>query len=348
MSQATATLPAEHTSAIRITAYEEIRARVDALAKDNALKVFKYDDPKENVLARSYVHGLRKMKGDVERARVAAKADAMAYGRRVDSIAKDLEALVDDMIAVHQAPIDAIEAKETDRKNQHRWAIQKVIDTRNRTSSHNSDYVAEGLALVKSIDTSVMEEFKPQADSEILASIRHLETALAGAVKREQEAAELERLRAEKATRDQADRETRIREEAAIAERNKIDEAVRRKAAADAAAAARKESDAKAEQERIEREAREQVAAAERRELETKLASEREVKRIKDEAATKEAARIREQEEIAATERRAAENKRRRVAVHAAIADAIVGLSPQQVVEKIAAGSVPHLAITYA
>jgi colicin import membrane protein len=362
MSQSSATLPADPTSAIRITAYEEIRVRVDELAKENALKVFNYEDRKEQTLARSHIHSLRKVKGDVERARVAAKADALAYGKRIDAVAKDLEKLVDDMIDVHAKPLAVIDEREEARKAKHEQAVSEIIRFREWSNGQASEAIAKSLAFLKKIDTSGMEEFIPQADSEILASIRHLESALTGALKREDEAAELARLRAEKAKRDQADREARIREEAAASERNKIEEANKRKAAADAAAKAKQEADAKAEKERIEREAREQVAAAERRELEAKLTAEREIKRVQDEARAKEDARIKEQEANAAAERRAAENKRRRTAVHLEICEDLAAAveagrkeGPLNLVNildlsiaAIAAGKVRHLNIAYA
>jgi hypothetical protein len=61
--------------------YEPIKAHIAKLLDRNGELVFDYSTPKGIREARSHIHDLRTTKGDVERTRVALKADALAYGR---------------------------------------------------------------------------------------------------------------------------------------------------------------------------------------------------------------------------------------------------------------------------
>lgn len=330
-----------------ITQYDPLKAKVAELVATNRATTFQYEDPKGNKLARSHVFSLRAVRGEIERTRVAAKADALKYGRDVDAIAKDLEKSVDDMIRVHQEPLDEIEKRETERKAKHQDAVNHIIAMRN-VVGETAAVIAGLLTEVKAIATDDLQEFQAAADRELLATIRKLEEAHVSATHREAEAAELARLRADNAAREQQDREERIRADAEQKERHRA-AAHREKEIVQAAAdQARKDAAAKAETERVEREAREAIAAAEKAKVDAELAAAREVARVKQEAEAKEAARIRADQAKADTERKASENKRKRTAVHAEAADAIRGMTAEEIVEAIAAGKVPHVTLTYA
>lgn len=330
-----------------ITQYDPLKAKVAELVAANRSTTFQYEDPKGNKLARSHVFQLRAVRGEIERTRVAAKADALKYGRDVDAVAKELEKSVDDMIRVHQEPLDEIEARETERKTNHQAVVNLIIAKRDVTGKTATE-IAETLAKIKAYDTERLQEFRPVADREMLVTIKALEEAHVSATHREAEAAELARLRAETAAREQQAREEKIRADAEQKERERA-QAQREKEIAQAAAEqARKDAAAKAEAERVEREAREAVAAAEKARVDAELAAAREVARVKAEAEAKETARLKAEADKAAAEQRASENKKRRAKIHAEIADAIRGMTAEEIVEAIADGKVPRVTLTYA
>lgn len=330
-----------------ITQYDPLKAKVAELVAANRSTTFQYEDPKGNKLARSHVFQLRAVRGEIERTRVAAKADALKYGRDVDAVAKDLEKSVDDMIRVHQEPLDEIEARETQRKADLKVRVDGIVMARVVTGM-TAAAISETLVKVKAITTDDMQEFQAAADRELLATIKALEEAHVSATHREAEAAELARLRAETAAREQQAREEKIRADAEQKERDRA-QAQREKEIAQAAAdQARRDATAKAEADRVEREAREAVAAAEKARVDAELAAAREVARVKAEAEAKEAARAKAEADKAAAEQRASENKKRRAKIHAEVADAIRGMTAEEIVEAIADGKVPRVTLTYA
>ncbi len=69
---------------------------------------------------------------------------------------------------------------------------------------------------------------------------------------------------------------------------------------------------------------------------------------MKAEAEAKEAARIKAEADKAAAEQRASENKKRRAKIHAEVADAIRGMTAEEIVEAIADGKVPRVTLAYA
>lgn len=360
----TMTAEEEVKTPIVITAYEKLRSIVSSLVEDNANKVFVYSDHKDNKLARSHVFGLRKIKADIGRARVEAKADALEYGRQVDTVAKDLTKLIDDAIAVHQAPLDEIEAKETARKAKHQAVVAFIISSRT-VADQASSQIADLLARTKAFNSSGLEEFKPQADAELLATINYLEASLAAAIGREAEAVELLRLRTEAAERVEADRVAEIARKAVEAERQ-------RAAAADAARIAREtqeRADAEAAQMAVQakkdREATEATAAAIKREADAKAAEQSAITAKADAETRVAAAEARVAEDAARRAKEladqvvrdeaakvAAETNRATViaAIVASLRDlAVDGKSPsaQTLAEAIAAGKVAHLSVDW-
>jgi colicin import membrane protein len=184
-------------------------------------------------------------------------------------------------------------------------------------------------------DAKTFEEFAKRAAGLIAVAKDRLTEKLAIVEKREAEAAELLRLRAEAAERDRIDREARI--------------------AAEAAEKARIDAEQKAAKEKAESEAAHQRAI----EAERKAAEDRE-RKIREEAETKE----REAQAKAEAERKAAEvaaeaeakrvaNKRHREKIISEIvADLCFGgvISPdvaRQVADAMAAGDIRHVTIQF-
>lgn len=332
-----------------ISAYEKLRTDI-AIAVQNANgKTFVYRDPKENKLARSYLYTLRSLRGQIDGARKAAKATALEYGRRVDSLAKEMETQVDDLIKPHQVEIDKIEAEETARKAKHTEAISRLVLAQTFYAGKDSEQIATALTKAKAIDTSAMEEFKAQADAELVKTIRALDAELATALKREADAIELERLRHEAFVRAEADRIERIKKEAAEAERTRAD---RERAEAEAKAEAEKTRAAAAAKAKVdaakmaEEKAKRQAAEAKEREAKAnadlQAANAREAMRLEREAAVKAEAAARQE----AAEKSAREG---RAAMVAQIEEDIAGCgtTPREIAEAIMAGMIRNVEVNW-
>lgn len=273
--------------AVVITQYEKIKTDIAILAQEDKDAVFQYREPKGNALARSHVFKMRKVRGEIERARKEAKAYALAYGKRVDGAASELESQVDALIKRHQDQIDIIENEERDRKAKH-LAVIAGMQTAAMLGDADSATVTKALDAVKVVDCQSLDEFKPDGLRAQAGAVAALTLLLDRAKLRESEAAELARLRAESATRAEAERIAAAQREAVEAERRRAEQEQ-----------AAKDARAQAEQEDKDRAAREAVESAER----AKAEAERRAK-AQEEAARALAAKV-EAERKSSVEREA-------------------------------------------
>lgn len=216
--------------------------------------------------------------------------------KKIDAERKRMRDLLDQWKDEVRAPLTQWEEAEAARQARHKTGIELI-----QIAAATHDFTASTLRLtLAGVESQVIdaswEEFEAEAHRAKTKTVEALQKAIAEREKHEAEQAELAKLRAEAAAREQKDREESI--------------------AREAAELAQREAEAKAQAEReaaIKREA-EAAAAAERRELELKLAAER-AEREKAEAIQ------REQQAKADAERQAAEAvaaEQRRVAAQAA------------------------------
>ncbi|MBV8060808.1 MAG: hypothetical protein JO253_04700 [Alphaproteobacteria bacterium] len=304
-----------------VAAYAPFYAELVKLEADNAALVFNYETPKGNKEARSHVFSLRKTKGALERVRKEAKAEALRIGRAVDSEANAIEARIEAMILVHQTKLDEIEQREKERVDALQKRLAEIVPN---ACSTTTEYQAE-IGRIQAIEIGAdWEEFMAQATTSKNNSLASLDIGLKQSIQRDEEAAELARLRAETAAREQADRDAAIAKAAADkaqreAEEKAAAEKAKVQAALDAAKAEtqRKEEAAALAIKQAQEQAKRDAEAAARREMELKLqAEEAERRRIADaEAAERrrvaEAAEA-ERQRIAA-EKRAEEEKQRAI-----------------------------------
>lgn len=322
--------------------YSDTQAALAEMKAENDKVVFDYTTEAGLEEAGKHVWKIRRVKGKVEDRRKQLKRIALDLGKAVDEPAKQIKAELDAMIAVHQEPIDAAKQREADRKQ----AIQDAIDLIGESAETPtaleppSHEIESAIARVEAIDINpeVYQERMAEATTRKAELLGQLRTCLHAASKREQEQAELERLRREAAAREQAEREERIRAEAEAKAKREAEEAAAR---------------AKAEAERREREIKEQAKRAERqaveraeRDKQQAIEDERRRQREAEEARERQAAKAKAQEE-----KRAA-NKRHRNKVMQEAAKAIDGLLENsldgtQIVEAIVAGDIPHIDITF-
>ena len=201
------------------------------------------------------------------------------------------------------------------------------------------------------VDSS-WEEFETEALHAKSSALASLKALFEEHQKREAEQAELERLRAEAAAREQREREERIAREAAEAERL----AAERRAQEERDAATRREAEAKAAAERRELELKLQAEHAEREKVEAQRRAEQAERDAQARAEAAAAAeRQRQADEQARIERetaaREADKAHKKAINNEALAALIAGGMPEecakQAVILIAQRKIPAIAITY-
>lgn len=95
-----------------LTVFDPLKAiNADILAKDDAQK-FDIAVPEQVTALRSWVHRMRGQKGDLERCRLSAGETAKKYIKRINQIAKDCTAEIQERIDIRMKPLDEIEAEK--------------------------------------------------------------------------------------------------------------------------------------------------------------------------------------------------------------------------------------------
>ena len=101
------------TETKELTIFYSIEATLVEVKAENKLLVFDYADNQGSKDAKSHIAKLRKVKTRIADVHKTAKADALAFGRRLDARKNELTGEVDSMINVHKEPLDRIEAEKT-------------------------------------------------------------------------------------------------------------------------------------------------------------------------------------------------------------------------------------------
>jgi colicin import membrane protein len=283
-------------------------------------------------------------------------SDIKAQAAKIDAerrVIKDrLDALKDEI----RKPLTDWEDAEKNRVAGHEQALAAMTQPLALAPTANSSELRAFLDEVNKIAQRDWQEFSARATGTADEVRKSLNGYLAAATKREEEAAELARLRAEQAEREKKEREERIAREAA----EKAKAEAEAKAKREAEEAARK---AAAEQKRIEQEKAEAQARAEKAEADRLAAiakAERDAKEAaekaeRDRLAAVEAEKRRQEEAArkAAAEAaaREADNKHRAKVNNAAVAALVAGGIAEDiaksVVTLIAKRQIPAVSISY-
>ena len=112
------------TSANELVVFDEVAAIIADYKVKNEELFFDYESKEDIKQAKSHIVKLRKVKTKVSEVHKEAKAEALAFGRRLDAKKNEYNGEVDKMIAFHKKPLEAIEAKETEEA----WARQRERD----------------------------------------------------------------------------------------------------------------------------------------------------------------------------------------------------------------------------
>jgi hypothetical protein len=257
----------------------KIRAEIDAFVPDVSTK-------RGRDAIASIAHKVARSKTALDGVGKDLVAELKELPKKIDASRKQMRDTLDSWKDEVRAPLTAWEQAEEDRVQRHKDAIEGidalVIDCGGPVES-----IRAAIAAVEAVAIGPeWEEFEPEAARTKDRALTNLRDRFAAREKYDAEQAELARLRAEAAAREQQEREERIAREAA--------EQAQREA----------EARAQAEREAVIRREQEAKAAAERRELQLKLQAEQAEKAAAQAKADKLAAEQRaEQERLAAIER---------------------------------------------
>lgn len=129
------------TEEMSLAVFDPIKATLAEMEKKNEQLAFDYNTDDGIAAVRSWVARLRGYKGDIARAHQATKADALAFGRKVDLIKNELTAGVQKIINERMKPLDEIEAAkraeaetkiETERVEAERVEAKRLADLKKR------------------------------------------------------------------------------------------------------------------------------------------------------------------------------------------------------------------------
>jgi hypothetical protein len=274
-------------------------------------------------------------------------SDWKAKSKTVDDSRKKIRDYLDNLKDEVRAPLTAWENKEKDRIHGHEVNVSALEAYTGYTESNPSPFLKEVLEkLQQTVIDDSWEEFKDRAERIRAAGIVHLSELIKKVELREQEQAELQRLREEAAKREQLEREKKIAEEAA----RKAKEEAETKARQEQEKIEREKQDAINKQKEAERKLKEAEALA----VATAKKAEEDKKRAEEAAAERERQRIALEKKQAEEEqaKREASIKHRKTINNAAfealvMIDGMTATSAKAVIEAIAKGQVPHIKINY-
>ena len=288
----------------------------------------------------SMAHKVARSKTAIDNLGKELVADLKQLPKTIDAERKRWRDTLDEWRDEVRGPLNTWEADEQSRKDQHKANIDCMVQ------GPVEDLPSKEIAmLITCMESNVIdetwEEFESEAHRVKAETLKAYRTAMQKRELWEAEQAELERLRAEQASRDQKDREERIAREAEDRVRRESDQL----AQAERDAVARREQAARDESARKDREYQEAIATAKRDAEQAAQRIEAEHKRKEDERMAEDR---RQQEDLA---RRQADKDHRGAINRAALAAMVEGGMPEdcakQAVTLIAKGQVPGITINY-
>lgn len=201
------------TETTEITVFDEVAATLAEYKDENEKLEFAYDTPDGEKDARSHIAKLRKAKTEVARIHKEAKAEALAFGRRLDAKKNEYTTEVEEMIAVHKDPLDKIAAEK-----------QAVIDAEEAKAAEEEEKRLADLEAREAAVREVEEKAaKEKAESERIERENQIAAKAAETAKVEAEA----RAKADAAAKEFAERKTK--EQAEAKEKRRIENKKHRK-----------------------------------------------------------------------------------------------------------------------
>jgi hypothetical protein len=322
----------------------KIRAEIDGFTPDVTSR-------KGREAIASIAHKVARSKTALDNIGKDLVAELKEVPKKIDAERKRMRDLLDEWKDEVRRPLTEWEDAEAARVERIQAQVSRLGDT--DVSDMSAADIKESIDSLEShVIDARYEEFESEAHRIKASSLATLREALAVRQKYEAEQAELERLRAEIALREQREREVRIAREATERAQREAEQ----KAQAEREAVIRREQETKAAAERQELELRLRAEQAEREKVEAQRRAEqaeRDAQARAEQAAAAE--RQRQADEAARIEREAAAREADRAhkgAILKAAKEAIMaaGITEDQakaVIKLIAAGQVPSVSISY-
>jgi hypothetical protein len=180
---------------LELEAYSPFKSQLAEIKSKNEHLIFGYGTKEEIKEVRSYVNGLRKTKAPITAAHKQAKADSIAYGKKLDAGKNYLLEEIDAMIDVHMGPIKIKEERDKACEATIAEIRQTLMDA--RVSNHPREIISEKISYIDNLDLTEFGEYEDTAAGAKLKTVDGLTDLLRGAIEREaeeEEKAEKERL----------------------------------------------------------------------------------------------------------------------------------------------------------
>lgn len=325
---------------------QQIRAEIDAFVPDVSTK-------KGRDAIASIAHKVARSKTALDNVGKELVAELKEIPKKIDAERKRMRDTLDAWKDEVRAPLNEWEQAEADRVAKHEDRITMMREFASEAGEYDAQYLADRIAQLEAIEVGAdWEEFEAEAHRVKAATLTALQLALTKRQAYEAEQAELERLRAEAAQREQKEREERIAREAAEQAQREAEQ----RAQAEREAAVRREAEAKAAAERRELELKLQAEQAEREKLEAQQRAEQAerdaAERAERAAAAERQRQADEQARIEAEAKAREADKAHKAAINRAAMEAFVagGMTEEcakQAVTLIAKRQIPNIQITY-
>lgn len=323
---------------------QQIRAEIDGFIPDVSTK-------KGRDAIASIAHKVARSKTALDNVGKELVAELKEIPKKIDAERKRVRDTLDAWRDEVRAPLNEWEQAEAGRVAGHARRLEELrtLDTEDRTAAE----IASVISLIEEVEIGPeWEEFEAEAHRVKAATLTTLQLALTKRQAYEAEQAELERLRAEAAQREQKEREERIAREAAEQAQREAEQ----RAQAERDAAAKREADAKAAAEQRELQLKLEAEQSARRELEAQQRAEQAERKAIDDAllaVAEERRRLKEANDRIEAEAKAREaDIAHKTAVLTAIKEAFMGAGitedqAKAVINMIRKGEVPSVSITY-
>jgi hypothetical protein len=338
--------------------YAHIQAEVDSFTPDISTATGR-------AAIKSLAFKITRTKTAIDAAGKELNEEHRRFINAVDAERRDAREYLDTLAKKVRQPLTEWEEAEDARKAEVEKIIAMFRSERFVPMGEASDSIRERGTIIHNIaiDPDVFQDRADEAEREKKDTVAHLLAAMEQAIKTEEAAEELERLRKAEAERDAAEQAKREAEEA---EARRIAEEKRREEARAAAEKAEQERIARAEQEAADRARREAEEAAqrerdeERRQHEAALAAEREAREKaereaqdeRDRIAREEAARVEEARREAEAKAKREADQAHRTAVKTKAKEAIITCgadeeTARKIVVAIIAGEIPAVRMEF-
>lgn len=113
---------------ILLVPFNGVEAAIAQYKVENAKLVFNYEDPQGNKEARSHIFKLRQVKSNIAAIHKEVKASILEVSREIDAKKNVLTAAVEDMIKVHDEPLEIIARRIAAEKAEQQRLIQEEKD----------------------------------------------------------------------------------------------------------------------------------------------------------------------------------------------------------------------------